>query len=87
MTATVEQDATEHWRIERNAGALTAEILLAGPGPGPLSAPKLPDTQGIDTMRRRCALGVRRPRSSSARAAEISARASAPARSGCLRRS
>lgn len=46
-TATWDEQA-EHWRIETNAGTLTAEILVAGPGP--LSAPKLPDIQGIENF-------------------------------------
>jgi cation diffusion facilitator CzcD-associated flavoprotein CzcO len=36
------------WRIETNAGELTAEMLIAGPGP--LAEPKLPEIEGIDTF-------------------------------------
>ncbi len=49
VSAATWDEQAEHWRIETNAGALTAEILVAGPGP--LSAPKLPDIQGIDRSR------------------------------------
>jgi cation diffusion facilitator CzcD-associated flavoprotein CzcO len=34
------------WRIQTSAGELTAELLVAGPGP--LSEPKLPDVAGIE---------------------------------------
>jgi cation diffusion facilitator CzcD-associated flavoprotein CzcO len=36
------------WRIETNAGELTAEMLIAGPGP--LAEPKLGEIDGIDTF-------------------------------------
>lgn len=49
VSAATWEERAEHWRIETNAGALTAEILVAGPGP--LSAPKLPDIQGIGTFK------------------------------------
>jgi cation diffusion facilitator CzcD-associated flavoprotein CzcO len=41
-----EQD--ERWHITTSAGTLTADVLIAGPGP--LSAPKLPDIPGIDSF-------------------------------------
>jgi cation diffusion facilitator CzcD-associated flavoprotein CzcO len=36
VSAATWDEQAEHWRIETNAGALTAEILVAGPGPGAL---------------------------------------------------
>jgi cation diffusion facilitator CzcD-associated flavoprotein CzcO len=36
------------WRIQTGAGELTAEILIAGPGP--LTEPKLPEIDGIDSF-------------------------------------
>jgi len=39
----------ELWSIETTAGGLTADMLFAGPGP--LSDPKLPDIDGIDSFR------------------------------------
>ncbi len=38
----------ELWRIETAAGELTADMLVAGPGP--LSDPKLPEIEGIDSF-------------------------------------
>ncbi len=38
----------ELWRIATTAGDLTADMLVAGPGP--LSDPKLPDIDGIDSF-------------------------------------
>jgi cation diffusion facilitator CzcD-associated flavoprotein CzcO len=38
----------ELWRIDTSAGPLTANLLVAGPGP--LSEPKLPDVAGIDSF-------------------------------------
>jgi cation diffusion facilitator CzcD-associated flavoprotein CzcO len=38
----------ELWQIETAAGELTAEMLVAGPGP--LSDPKLPEIEGIDSF-------------------------------------
>jgi cation diffusion facilitator CzcD-associated flavoprotein CzcO len=39
----------ELWRIETSAGALSADVLLAAPGP--LSEPKLPPIPGIDSFK------------------------------------
>jgi cation diffusion facilitator CzcD-associated flavoprotein CzcO len=36
------------WRIQTGAGELTAELLVAGPGP--LTEPKLPEIDGIDSF-------------------------------------
>jgi cation diffusion facilitator CzcD-associated flavoprotein CzcO len=36
------------WRIQTGAGELTAELLIAGPGP--LTEPKLPEIDGIDSF-------------------------------------
>jgi len=38
----------ELWRIQTSAGEMTAEVLVAGAGP--LSDPKLPDIDGIDSF-------------------------------------
>ena len=48
VTAARWDEQAERWRIETNAGALTADMLVAGPGP--LSAPKLPEIDGIETF-------------------------------------
>jgi cation diffusion facilitator CzcD-associated flavoprotein CzcO len=42
-------ERAERWRIETSAGAFTADMLVAGPGP--LSAPKLPEIDGIESFR------------------------------------
>jgi cation diffusion facilitator CzcD-associated flavoprotein CzcO len=39
---------TAQWRIQTSAGDLTADLLVAGPGP--LSEPKLPDVTGLDAF-------------------------------------
>jgi cation diffusion facilitator CzcD-associated flavoprotein CzcO len=49
VSAATWDEQAQHWLIETNTGTLTAEILVAGPGP--LSAPKLPDLQGIETFK------------------------------------
>ncbi|HEY5193869.1 MAG TPA: NAD(P)/FAD-dependent oxidoreductase [Solirubrobacteraceae bacterium] len=41
-------EQTERWVVQTSAGTLTADILVAGPGP--LSAPKLPDIEGIESF-------------------------------------
>jgi cation diffusion facilitator CzcD-associated flavoprotein CzcO len=41
-------ESEQVWRIETSAGELTAEMLVAGPGP--LAEPKLPAIDGIDTF-------------------------------------
>lgn len=38
----------ERWEVQTSAGPLTADILIAGPGP--LSDPKLPDIPGIESF-------------------------------------
>ena len=48
VTAATWDEDEQLWRIETNAGELTAQMLIAGPGP--LSAPKLPEIDGIDTF-------------------------------------
>ena len=48
VTAARWDESAQAWRIETSAGELTAEILIAGPGP--LSEPKLPKIDGIDTF-------------------------------------
>ncbi len=48
VTAARWDESAQVWRIETNAGELTAELLIAGPGP--LSEPKLPEIDGIDTF-------------------------------------
>jgi cation diffusion facilitator CzcD-associated flavoprotein CzcO len=42
-------DDAELWRIHTSAGDLTANLLVAGVGP--LSEPKLPDVEGLDSFR------------------------------------
>jgi cation diffusion facilitator CzcD-associated flavoprotein CzcO len=48
VTAASWDEQAERWLIETSAGNLTADILVTGPGP--LSAPKLPDIQGIESF-------------------------------------
>jgi cation diffusion facilitator CzcD-associated flavoprotein CzcO len=48
VTAAHWDEDAQVWRIETSAGELTAEILIAGPGP--LAEPKLPEIDGIDTF-------------------------------------
>jgi cation diffusion facilitator CzcD-associated flavoprotein CzcO len=42
------EEERQLWRIQTSTGQLTADILVAGPGP--LSAPKLPQIEGIDSF-------------------------------------
>jgi cation diffusion facilitator CzcD-associated flavoprotein CzcO len=51
VTAARWDDVAELWRISTSAGELTAEMLVVGPGP--LSAPKLPDIDGIESFQGR----------------------------------
>jgi cation diffusion facilitator CzcD-associated flavoprotein CzcO len=48
VTAARWDETAELWRIETTAGALTADMLVAGAGP--LSDPKLPEIDGIDSF-------------------------------------
>jgi cation diffusion facilitator CzcD-associated flavoprotein CzcO len=48
VTAARWDEDAQVWRIATTAGELTAELLIAGPGP--LSEPKLPEIDGIDTF-------------------------------------
>ncbi|HEX4837288.1 MAG TPA: NAD(P)/FAD-dependent oxidoreductase [Solirubrobacteraceae bacterium] len=48
VTAATWDEQAERWLIETSAGALTADILVAGPGP--LSQPKLPGIEGIESF-------------------------------------
>jgi cation diffusion facilitator CzcD-associated flavoprotein CzcO len=42
------EEVSELWRIQTSAGEITADMLVAGAGP--LSDPKLPDIEGIDSF-------------------------------------
>jgi cation diffusion facilitator CzcD-associated flavoprotein CzcO len=45
---TIWDEGRQHWRVETNRGAWTADVVIAAPGP--LSEPKIPNLPGLDSF-------------------------------------